>query len=82
MSAADVGTLALGSYSKATSSSALVSTDTISDALGKLEYKLDTISSELNTYKINTDNAIAKKAEQTDLDSLIARVTTLENKVK
>jgi hypothetical protein len=89
MSAANVGTLALGNYSKATSSSTLASTDTVSNALGKLEYRLEAVVSDLSSYKTATDKTIdnietemGKKALQTTVSGLISRIEALESKVK
>lgn len=69
--AANIGTLPLVGYTRATAASEIAATDTLNSALGKLEYRVEQLTSSVN-----------KKAEKSELQSLITRIATLESKVK
>lgn len=75
-----IGTLALGgTYSIATSASAIASTDTINTALGKLEYKTNRNigSLALGTYATNSSTAAI-----TSTDTIQVALRKLENRIK
>ncbi len=75
-----VGTLALGgTYSIATSESAIANTDTINTALGKLEYKTNRNigSLTLGTYATNNSTAAISNS-----DSIELALRKLENRIK
>ena len=92
VSKANVGTLVLTGYSKASSASSVTATDSINVAIGKIEYKLgsSTVSSQIDN-KLNTldatlgvseDNFVAGiKQENGKITQLVSRSTTTITKL-
>jgi len=82
-------------YAKAVSEAAVAVTDSVSEAIGKIEYKVDAlkqevIDNELVTSEFLNDHAsristletsVASKASQSDLTALAGRVTTAESDI-
>ena len=59
----------LDNYEKATGSSAVTTADTVNDAIGKLEYKVDAASTDLQTEVDNIETAVGLDSDGTHLTS-------------